>query len=145
MSGVVPFLHPAEMEKFQAKFTPIVEGALASPERADFGYFASDEDPSKLRSMTPQEFMKAFFIWLEKKMPVFNSVAANSKVEALGHVTENDLKHVVVRSTMVMGQLQNEKLTVLTIKDYEGKPMVMLPGELMALEILLKRYAKTPE
>lgn len=133
-------MHPDELRKFREMLTPVIEGGLASErDRASFQRFADPTNSAKMRVLDDVQFMNLFMEWVESVRPGFSTVLKDAKVEALGHVQENDLKHVVVRMKMKSQGIEVEKMSVFSVKDFQGVPKLILTGEIKGMAEALNR------
>ncbi|MEW6304069.1 MAG: hypothetical protein AB1705_11390 [Verrucomicrobiota bacterium] len=136
---VAALMHPDELKKFHAMMTPVVEGALASPQAKAFQKFADPSDPAKKRTMTDAEFMNLFMEWVELVQPGAMAALKGATIEALGHVSEGEVKHVVVRVKVKSEGLEVEKMSVLSVKNFQGVPKLTLTGEMKGIAEALRR------
>src|SRR4030095_1596037 len=98
INTIATLMHPDELRKFREMLTPIVEGGLASKQdRRTFQKFADPNDPGKMRKVDDSQFMNVFMEWVESVQPGLTELLKGATVDALGHVRENDVRHVVVR------------------------------------------------
>ena len=140
LAGMARLMHPDELVKFQSFMGPVIDVALSIPEtQAQFAAYADPADPAQQRSFTPEEFMTLFFTWFEKLQPMIGEVLKNSTYEVLGHVREGEASHVVTRTRMHVQGLEIEKMTVISTREYQGRAMLMLSGEVKQLAETLKK------
>jgi hypothetical protein len=140
LNTVAVLMHPDELQKFRLMLTPIIEGGLASPQgKQAFQKFADANDPSKLRPLNDSEFMNLFMEWVQNINPGMTAALKDATVEALGHVREKDMKHVVVRMKLKSEGIEIEKMSVISVKDHQGVPKMLLTGEMKGIAEALKR------
>lgn len=140
INTVAELMHPNELRKFRDMLTPIVEGGLASEEQETlFQKFADPKNPTKMRPLDDSQFMNAFMEWMVSLQPGVTAALKDATVEALGHVREDDIQHVVVRMKMKTRGIEIEKMTVLSVSEYQGVPKLMLTGEIKGMAEALKR------
>lgn len=139
LNTVASLMHPEELQKFQEMLTPIIESALASNESKIFQMFADSKEPSRIRKLSGAEFMNLFMEWIESVKPGVNTIMKDAKVEALGHVREGDIRHVVVKMRMKSEGIEIEKISVVSVKDFHGVPKMILTGEMKGMAEALKR------
>lgn len=133
-------MHPDELSKFRSMMAPIVSQALSSPGEAEaFAIFADSSNAQQMKSFSSVAFMNTFMEWIVRMQPGFTEVFKNATVETLGHVIEGEKKHVVVRMTMSVEGIEIEKMTVLSIKDFNGQPRMMLTGEMKGVAEALQQ------
>ena len=137
-ASVADLIHPAELKKMQEMMLPVIIDGLESDQAAAFKSFADPKDPKKVAKFTDLEFMKKVLSWISGLQPMLSEIMKTAKVETLGHVVEGDLQHVVVRTKMKANGVEMEELSVMTIKDFEGKPMMTLSGEMKGMAEALK-------
>jgi hypothetical protein len=128
--SIAELMHPHELRKFQDMLLPIVTQSLATEEVPTFKLFASGTDPKKPAKMTDAEFMNRFMTWVSESNPALRQIISGASIETLGHVVEGDFKHVVVRMKMSANGIDIDKLSVMTVKDFEGKTLMTLSGEM---------------
>lgn len=132
-SGTVGLMHPEELQKFRQAMGPIVEGGLASRSEAKlFAEFSDPVDPKRMRPLSDFEFMTAYMRWIEAVRPNIAKGMA-TKVKTLGHVSEGDVKHVVVRVGLRAGDADIEKVTVFSVKEWKGKYRMLLSAEMKGM------------
>ncbi len=137
---VAALMHPDELRKFREMLTPIVESGLASEkERTLFRKFSDPKDASKMKPLNDSEFMNTFMEWVEVVQPGFTATLKSATIETLGHVREKDISHVVVRMKIHADGVDVEKMGVVSVKDYQGKPKMILTGEMKGMAEALKR------
>jgi hypothetical protein len=140
INTVAGLMHPDELRKFREMLTPVIEGGLNSEgQKALFQKFADPKDATKMRVLDDGQFMNLFMEWVESVQPGVTAALKGATVEALGHVSENDVKHVVVRMKVKSGEIEIEKMSVLSVKDDQGVPKLILTGEMKGMAEALKR------
>jgi hypothetical protein len=142
---VAVLMHPDELAKFRAMLGPVVEASLAaegSKNAAVFKVFADPSDAKKIAQLTDVAFMETFLDWVQKLQPGMQEMMQGATVATLGHIQEGDTKHVVVRLTMKSMGMEVEKLSVMSVRDYEGKPMLTLMGEMKGIAEAMKQKMK---
>jgi hypothetical protein len=140
MNTVSSLMHPDELRKFHQMLTPVIERGLASDrDNRLFQPFADPQDPTKMRAVDDSQFMSLFMEAVESVQPGINAILKSARVEALGHIRENDVIHVVVRMKLQSQGIEIERMSVLSLKDHQGVPKVMLSGEMKGVAEALKR------
>jgi len=134
MNEIAPLMHPDELTKFKQMMLPVVERGLVSEKQGHlFVSFADAKDPKKVKDFSDLDFFREFMAWLEKVRPGVNDALKGAKVEVIGNVPEGDVRHVVVRTKFNNAGVEITKTAVLSVKDYKGKPMMLLTGEIQGL------------
>lgn len=124
-------MHPEELSKFRDMMNPIVTQALQTPEQAEvFAVFADSTNKQEIKALSDEEFMGTFMEWIAAIQPGFADVLKTATIETLGHITEGDVQHVVVRMTMSVEGIDVKKMSVMSLKDHNGEPRMMLTGEM---------------
>jgi hypothetical protein len=142
---IAPLMHPDELRKFRETMVPIVETGLKSPQASLFQKFANPEAPSSMRLLTDAEFINIFMEWLEMIQPAMATIIKSATIEPVGHVVEGDLRHVVIRMKVKNTEgVEIEKLNVVTLKDYQGTPKMMMTSEMKGVAESMKRKKTTP-
>ncbi len=142
LDAIAPLMHPGELEKFRAMLTPVVEAALLDAEQSEvFAVYADETDPGKIKPMSDVEFMRVFLQWLTTLNPMIGDILKAASGEVLGHVTEGKISHVVVRMKTNSLGAEIEQMTVISFKDHDGRPMLMLSGEIKNMAALLLRQS----
>ena len=138
---IAELMHPDELKKFHDMLGPIVSEALgeAGDDAEMFKSFADPTDSKKVATLSDAQFMNTFMAWIEALRPDLRSMIKGAKIETLGHVTEGELSHVVVRMTMSTQGMSVEQLSVMSIRDFQGTPMMILSGEMKGVAESLKR------
>ena len=140
LNTVAELMHPDELRKFLDMMTPIVQEGLASErEKRTFRTFEDPKNGGKMRNLDDSQFMNVSMEWLESLQPGLTAMLKNATVEALGHVRENDINHVVLRMKMKNEGVEAEKLSVVSVKDYRGVPKMILTGEMKGIAESLRR------
>jgi len=133
-------MHPDELRKFRDMMVPIVDQALKTPDQAAlFAAFADSSNGQEVRRFTDEGFMNTFMEWVAMMQPGFTDILKNATIETLGHVEEGDVQHVVVRMTMNVEGLEIEKMSVLSVKDFNGQPRMLLTGEMKGIADALQQ------
>ena len=139
MGSIGDSMHPDELKKFQKMVSPLVKKALAEGDGAEiFADLADRDDPKRMADWNGKEFMNRFFRGVTRVQPGIEKVLKSAKIDVIGHVNEGEVSHVVVRMTMSTQGIEVEKLSVLSVKKYEGIPMLMLTGEMKGMAQALK-------
>lgn len=142
---IAVLMHPDELAKFRAMLGPVVEASLAaegSKNAAVFKVFADPADAKRMAEFTDVAFMETFLDWVQTLQPGMKELMQGATVVTLGHVPEGDTKHVVVRMTMKSMGMEVEKLSVMSVRDYKGKPMLTLMGEMKGIAEAMKQKMK---
>ena len=139
-AAIADLIHPAEVSKFKGMMAPVVADVLKSPEAESFGAFASHSDPTLMAEMSDAHFLNLFMTWASNAMPGLRQMMADATVKPLGHVAEGDLRHVVVRLKAQKGEIEIEKLSVMSVKESEGQWMMTLSMEMMGVAEALRKH-----
>jgi hypothetical protein len=142
-TSISELMHPDELRKMHEMMLPIIAESLMSEDAPTFKGFADKSDPKTVAKMTDAEFMNRFMTWVSDLQPALRQIISGATIETLGHVVEGDLKHVVVRMKMNSNGIDIEKMSVMTVKDFEGKPRMTLSGEMKGVAESLKRQKAT--
>jgi hypothetical protein len=138
LGSVADMMHPDELNKLRQMMEPVVAASLAEKDDT-FELFADAADPLKVSAMDDVKFMNTFMTWTTFKVPGVSAALRNASMEALGHVVEGEVKHVVVRSKTKLENVEIEKMSVWSVKDYEGRPMLMMMGDFKGTAEQLRR------
>ena len=139
INTVAALMHPDELRKFREMLTPVIGDGLTSDPAKTFQKFADPTDPTKIRKLTDAEFMNLFMEWVEAVQPGVTAILKGATVEAIGHIREGEVKHVVVRMKMKSEGIEIEKMSVVSVKDFQGVPKMILTGEMKGMAEALKR------
>ena len=140
LNTVASLMHPDELRKFRQMLMPVVESSLAADSKDRiFAIFGDPNSPGKMRALDELQFMNVFMELVLKLNPGMDAMLKDAVIQTLGHVRENDIKHVVVRTKMKGEGLEIEQMSVVSVKDYEGVPKLTLTGEMKGLAEALKR------
>ena len=139
--SIADLMHPDELRKFHEMLLPIVTESLAAEEAPTFKFFAAEADPKMPAKMTDAEFMNRFMTWVSESNPALRQIISDASIETLGHVVEGDFKHVVVRMKVSANGIDIDQLSVMTVKDFKGKLLMTLSGEMKGVAESLKRQS----
>lgn len=143
MASIARLTHPDELVKFQNMLQPFIDEALTDLEgQAVFKNFAEPSDPGKPKTMSPRLFMEEFLGWAESTIPHLKQALNSSSMTVIGHVMESDVAHVVTRTKVEVNGLVVEQMGVVSTKDHNGIPMMMLSGEIRNLAQVLRASRK---
>ena len=137
LGSVADMMHPDELKRFRKMTEPVVLESLSEKDDT-FEIYADAQDPTKIRAMDDVGFMNTFMSWASLEVPGLAGALRNANMQALGHVVEGEVRHVVVRSKVKVQDVEVEKMSVMSVKDHDGKPMLMLTGDVQGLAQQLK-------
>lgn len=137
----VAMMHPDALAQFKKMMMPVVIlAAEKDKEKQVMQLFKGVADPKALAALSPADVFKAFYNGLLAMIPNLREALAGSKMQVLGHVNEgSDMAHVVYRATMKVGQIDVEKVEVMSFKKHDGKWMALLGGNLEGLAAQIRR------
>lgn len=137
LGSVADMMHPDELTKFRRMVEPVVLESLAEKDDT-FAIYADAQDPTRISPMDDVKFMNTFMSWASQAVPGLAGALRNTSMQALGHVVEGEVRHVVVRAKVKAQDLEVEKMSVWSVKDHDGKPMLTLTGDIQGLAQSLK-------
>lgn len=135
---VANMMHPDELKKFKEMLAPVIQDSFEAGDHT-FDLFADAHDASKMGALDDVAFMDTFMTWVTRAVPNLTAAMKGASMQAIGHVVEGDVKHIVVRSKMKVEDMEVEKMSVISVKDHEGTPMMLLTGEIKGVAQQLKR------
>lgn len=127
MNAGVEFIHPDEQVRFKDMFMTVLNSV--SPEARNgiaTVILKTDTSFEDLKKMPPNTFMQLFLKSAQSKLKGVQL----QQFKILGAIAENELMHVLARTSTQLKDLKIEKVTVMTLKRYQNTWKLMLSGEL---------------
>lgn len=126
--ALVGLVHPDELKSFRKKAMPMIAEDFAA-ETHFFKGFADPADSKKIRNLSDIEFMRLFLESVESLSGnKFADSLKGTTIQVIGHVTEGDVQHVVVRVTSRAAKDESDQVSVASVKEFNGEPKLLLSG-----------------
>jgi hypothetical protein len=123
--------HPVAVKDFRRDVEPLIQKAVRGRSgRQMFGGFIDPYNPKTLKSMTDDEFVSAFARWMKTWREDTLSMLTKTEFTVLGHVSDGDSNHVVVRLNADYNGTPWETIIIRSTREYEGKQLLLIPTEL---------------
>lgn len=122
--------HPIAVMDFRRDIEPLIEKAVRGRSgRQMFGGFIDPYNPKTLKSMTDEEFMRAFARWMKTWREETLAMLTKTEFTVLGHVPDGDNNHVIIRLNADYNGTPWETVIIRTTRDHEGKQLLIIPTE----------------
>lgn len=126
------FMHPEALHEFRFMLLPVYQAESDSGQRSlldmTFGQSIKIEE---VKDLSPAEFFDGFMSFVHVQMGGQNITF--DKLEVVGSVSENDIKHVLARITVGADDLAITSMEVLSLTPYEDTWRLQLTGEIEGL------------
>ena len=139
---VADLMHPEDLLKLREMISPVIEMTLRDPADPTFVLFADENEPSQIRQLDDVAFMNLYMQWVSAIVPGINEIMKGVSTQVIGHVVEGDVKHVVVRSQARVEKLEMTKMQVVSMKDHDGQPRLLLSGEMLGIAAQLQQMGE---
>lgn len=141
-------MHEAELEKLKKEMLPVVERGINSV-KSGIGQdvvakrlFSEDDDIEAIRAESAQMFFIRFMEWVHELNPNMKTAMSGATVQAIGHVLEGEIAHVVYRVNVEMAGTKFNQVTVMSARKSGDEWKLMLTGEIEGMGKLLQRNMK---
>lgn len=131
------FMHPSALAEFKSIVMPVYDAEHASGARQLLDLtFSPSADYAEVQAMDPLDFLNGF-------MNVVTAQTGNvplqfDKLEVLGTVEEGEIRHVLTRMTVGVGELAMSQIEVLSFLPYEDTWLLQLNMDLKGLATALR-------
>ena len=131
------FMHPSALAEFKSMVMPVYDAEHASGGRQLLDLtFSPTVNYAQLQAMDPLDFLNGF-------MNVVTAQNGNvplqfDKLEVLGTIAEGEIRHVLTRMTMGVGELALSQIEVLSFIPYEETWLLQLNMDLKGLATALR-------
>jgi len=137
LDGGIAYLHPDELARFKALLMPILEQERKAGRRnllnATFG---RSVEMTEVRLAAPEEFVRRFSRVAAARLG--EAPARFDRVEVVGSVSEGEVLHVLLRTSVDQGSNKTQRLAVVSARRSGGDWKVLLGGEVEAMVASLR-------
>ncbi len=137
VGAISRFLHPEAQNELREMILPVFE---FEAEQGRPGLtqviFGGPKDIEEIRTLSPEDFVGAFMTFLGNQMQDLN--VKFDKIEVLGTLPENDLRHVVTRITVGADVVSLTQMEVLTYRPYQDSWRLQLNGQFKGIAAALR-------
>lgn len=137
VGAISRFLHPEAQSEFREMILPIFEfEAEQGQPGLTQAVFGGPTDIEEIRALSAEDFIGAFMTFIGSQMQDLN--VKFDKIEVLGTLPENDLRHVVTRVTVGADVVELTQMEVLTYRPYQDGWRLQLNGQFKGIATALR-------
>lgn len=132
MAAMADFVHPEELQRFKDKLAPLfVEQPSESVTWLLHKIFGEDATAASVKKMPPALFLANYVRFAEAQMP--DAKPHVDDLQILGSVREGELVHLVTRSVVTTGTVQQTRMEVVSMKPYGDSWRTLLTGDVESM------------
>ena len=144
LASVADQMHEEDLVKFKETLLPVIKQNL---ELESIGFdreaiavrqFAGGDAMETITGEEPRLFFLRFLKWMTRLNPNMIRAMDGSRLEALGHISEKDMAHVVCRITIDMMGAQVTQMKVMTARRFGDEWRLTMTGEIEGMANLMQ-------
>jgi len=144
MNTLAGYMHSKALNNIKEMLLPFLKDALNSNEASGLLFaFTQGDTLKQIKEYSPQKFFSRFLLWILSLKPDMDTILKTSSIKPIGHISENDIAHVVFRMTSDFKGMRISKLSVMSLRKEGNKWKFLLTGEIEGIAQALQRQTNT--
>lgn len=136
VASVVKVMHPDALADFKSMILPIVSADDDSGANGLRLMLFGEKTAAEVAELPAADFMAGMMTLTMSTLG--DSEVSFDKMDVIGVLPEDDVRHVLVRQTITLGDLSQTKLEVLSMAPHEGTWRMLLSGEMQGVADALR-------
>lgn len=148
--AVAAIMDEQELDDFKQALMPVIDEGWASvsegplQEAVALRKLVGGDGIEGMHAKTPEAFFAHFMSWIVAMNPAIPQSLAKTSIHTLGHVTEDDMAHVVYRISLPVEQASSTQLNVISLRKKGETWRLMMTREIGQMKQMLQMLVAEP-